>query len=280
MFISLTTTSLGINELVNIPPIINKLGARVELSSNHSFEINKKNITNFRNKLFIHNYSPKPIKPFVLNLASMNDETIFLSEKMVYQNIDLSKKLNSPFYSFHAGYASDISPSMMGTKITSEGYTSREQSMEIFTERCKKFSNYANKKKVRLLIENNVCGLRNKKLKKSQLLLLSHIDEIEAFFKNMYGECGLLLDLAHLKVSANNLDFDLQEAVQRLLPFTQGLHLSENDGFEDTNEFFDENSWFLKYIKQFRKLEYVAIETKKASVKELEKMYELVVQNL
>lgn len=280
MYISFTTTSLGISNLETIDPVVEKTNAYIELSSNHSFEINKENLKKFQNRLFIHNYSPRPKEAFVLNIASTNEENYKLSKNMVLQNILLSRDLGSPYYSFHAGYASDISPSMMGTKITSEPYDKREEILEIFTNRCRNFSSFASKNGVRLLIENNVAGLRNKLLNKTDLLLLAHIDEIESFFELMYPKCGLLLDVAHLKVSAKNLNFNLHNAIKRLSPFVEGLHLSDNDGFEDTNEIFFEDSWFLSYLTEFKNLDYIAIETKKTSIDKLEGMYKIIQNNI
>ncbi len=280
MYISITTTSLGLKDLNYIPEIIEKLGANIELSSNHGFLPNKTNISLFKDKLFVHNYSPRPKSPFVLNLASIDEENYHLTEQMIINNIELSQKLSAPYYSLHAGYASDISPSMLGNEITSDAYSSREEIFDLFTKRTKYFSELAAKNNVRLLIENNVAGFRNKQLKKTDLLLLSHVNEIESFFERMYSFCGLLLDVAHLKVSSNNLNFNLEESVLKLSPFVEGLHLSDNEGLEDTNEFFDKEFWILDYLKLFKNLNYIAIETKQASPERIEEMYKLIQKTL
>ena len=94
-------------------------------------------------KLFVHNYSPRPKSPFVLNLASIDEENYHLTEQMIINNIELSQKLSAPYYSLHAGYASDISPSMLGNEITSDAYSSREEIFELFTKRTKYFSELA-----------------------------------------------------------------------------------------------------------------------------------------
>ena len=278
--ISLTTTTLGINNLVDIPNIVKKLNAKIELSSNCEFSPSVQNIKKFTNKLYIHNYSPKPKNPFVLNLASKREDYFKESMKMVKRNINLSCSLRTSIYSFHAGYASDISPEMLGKEITSDEYSSRDEIYKLFKNRCKKCSNLAKNKGVRLLVENNVLGKKNLMAGKKNLLFLSHIDEIKDFFKDMNDYCGLILDVGHLKVSANSFGFDLESAINYLAPFTEGLHISDNSGEEDTNEYFDSTFWFLPHLNLFSNLKYIAIETKPATKDRIEYMYKLLKSNL
>ena len=58
------------------------------------------------------------------------------------------------------------------------------------------------------------------------------------------------------------------------------MHLSDNKGLEDTNEFFDKEFWILDYLKIFKNLNYIAIETKQASPERIEEMYELIQKTL
>lgn len=278
--ISITTTTLGISDLVEIPEIVHELDAKIELSSNCSFISNKENIEKFSKKLYIHNYSPRPNIPFVLNLASKKEKTLKDSMAMIKNNVNLAHKLSTPIYSFHAGYASDIEPQMLGKKITSDIYDSREEIYRKFKSRCRSCSEIAKNLGVRLLVENNVLGKKNFNTGKEKLLFLSHEKEINSFFQDMYEYCGLILDVGHLKVSANNLGFDLDYALHSLAPFTEALHLSDNLGEEDTNDDFDTSFWFLPYFKLFKKVNYIAIETKAVEDNKIKSMFNLVSNSL
>ena len=52
-----------------------------------------------------------------------------------------------------------------------------------------------------------------------------------------------------------------------------GYHLSENDGLKDSNEPFDNNSWFWKYIN--KKVNYFTLEVYNTEPSELKKLAEL-----
>ncbi len=48
--------------------------------------------------------------------------------------------------------------------------------------------------------------------------------------------------MGHARVSATALDFDPIEFMERIKPFTEALHLSENDAQEDQNLPFEESA--------------------------------------
>ena len=61
---------------------------------------------------------------------------------------------------------------------------------------------------------------------------------------------GLLLDLAHLNVSAETLGNEITREADKLKEVTVGYHLSENDGVTDSNGPIDTDSWFWEHINQ------------------------------
>ena len=86
----------------------------VELGSVHSsFDIRilKKYDFNF----LIHNYFPPPKNPFNLNLSSQNSVIRLKSIQLAKNAIDLCRKINSPIYTFHAGFTTD--PKKLGKSI-------------------------------------------------------------------------------------------------------------------------------------------------------------------
>ena len=64
----------------------------------------------------VHNYFPASADTFVLNLASANIDILTRSLNMAKDNIRLSSRLGSPFYSIHAGFAAEFRPSSLGPK--------------------------------------------------------------------------------------------------------------------------------------------------------------------
>ena len=68
-------------------------------------------------KFLVHNYFPAPAKPFVLNIAATDTDSLEPSMKMARRGIDLSYQLGSPFYSVHAGFAAKIPPEYLGNPL-------------------------------------------------------------------------------------------------------------------------------------------------------------------
>ena len=68
---------------------------------------------------------------------------------------------------------------------------------------------------------------------------------------------SILLDTAHLKVSAETLGLDLDQEMEKLRPIIGALHHSDNDGTVDNNQAFNEDYWFLPYIDYFREKVHV-----------------------
>ena len=80
--------------------------------------------------------------------------------------------------------------------------------------------------------------------------------ECKQIISNTPDNIKLLVDVAHLKVSANSLNFECEifEKCDDLI----GYHLSDNDGLSDTNNIYDEDAWFWKFLK--KNLDYYSIE--------------------
>jgi len=89
----------------------------------------------------------------------------------------------------------------------------------------------------------------------------------------MPGNVGVLLDVAHLKVSATTLQFSKEKAHEQLKPYIRAYHLSENDGTKDSNEPISENSWFWKYINS--DVKYISLEVYGCDEKKLFEQYRL-----
>ena len=211
----------------------------------------KKNIVKFKNKLNlnIHNYIPFFKKPFVFNLSSTNKVISSNSIKMAKKSISLAKDLNVKYYAFHAGFLFDPKINMLGDKPVPIKILNRKIAMNQFLKNVKILSSFARKKKIELLIENNVVS-RNQFNKYKYVPLMADIKETEFVMKRIGKSVGILLDFGHLNVSAKTLKFSKVNYIKKLNKYIKAYHISDNDGYSDQNKSFNNKSWFWKHIKK------------------------------
>ncbi|MEO0900173.1 MAG: TIM barrel protein [Bacteroidota bacterium] len=205
-----------------------------------------------------HNYFPAPEIPFVLNLASKDKFIRRASIRHCIQGLDLTKKANGPFFAAHAGFCLDPDPNQLGQKITAEMTHSREEHMEIFFHSVREVLEYADHLNLPFLIENNVIIQQNLLEDGTNPLLgCEHEDLLRLIQEINHPLLSILLDTAHLKVSAETLGLDLDQEMEKLRPIIGALHHSDNDGTVDNNQAFNEDYWFLPYIDYFREKVHV-----------------------
>ena len=212
----------------------------------------EKHATTKRLSFLVHNYFPPPRKPFVLNLASNDEDTLEASREHCKRAVTLSEKLRAPFYSVHAGFCFHADPEDLGKEQTKLPRIPMEEAEEIFVGSLKLLSHYAARCGVDIAIENNVLAPFNLINSRNELFLglcsdelLRIIDKVNA--DNLY----CLLDVAHLKVSAKALGFDPVQFIREVAPFVKAVHLSDNDGFEDSNETVTRESWFWRPLLEY-----------------------------
>ena len=229
--------------------------------------------------LRFHNYFPVPKKKFVINLASKDKNIFKKSLKHIKRSIDLSSKLNSKYYSFHAGFRLDPKPKSLGKKLQTEfDISDRKKALIRFLNRTNMLAKYAKKKNIKLLVENNVISKKNLETFNCNPLLLTSPNEITYFIKKINRNVGLLLDVGHLKVSAKTLKFNLQKAHKTLSKYIQAYHLSENNSVNDSNKFFKKNSWFWKHLK--KDLDYYSIEVYSKKIEVINKCIKIIESKL
>ena len=193
----------------------------------------------------VHNYFPVPAEPFVLNLASGDPKTLDRSIRHVRSALELAAAIGSPFYSVHCGFCVDPAPDELGKALHGRAIP-LEQALDTFVDSVLKLAGHALDQGVDLLLENNVLSRAN--AGRVQLLGVT-ADDIESVLQRIdRPNIGLLLDVAHLKVSAKTVGFDLKTAAAQLAPLVRCCHLSENDGNADTNEPVSADSWFWEPI--------------------------------
>lgn len=206
----------------------------------------------------VHNYFPPPSKPFVFNLASLNQETSQRSFEHVKTAMQWSLELERPVYSFHAGFLLDPKISELGERISNIELFDRKQAFSAFLDQVNNLAEKARQQGVSLLIENNVLSANNYHEFGSNPFLMVTAEECVHVMKNTPKNVNLLIDVAHLKVSACSLQFDPIEFLLKCDPWIRAYHLSDNNGKSDNNEPVTTDSWFWPYIN--RDLDYYSLE--------------------
>jgi sugar phosphate isomerase/epimerase len=209
-------------------------------------------------KFQIHNYFPPSAVPFVLNLGSLDPLIGERSVGHVENAIKWCSELGADYYSFHAGFLIDPKVDELGRRITNRNLFSREASIEIFVERVKRIAVNARTAGITLMIENNVLSAKNAREFNANPLLMCDPKECSTLMEMMPQNVGLLVDVAHLKVSANSLDYNPIDLLESCDKWITGYHLSDNNGFEDSNEAFTPESWFWPHLK--KNVKYYSVE--------------------
>ena len=197
----------------------------------------------------LHNYFPNLNHNFVLNLSSADVLVRSLSKDLIRTAVQWSSELESDYYAFHAGFRLSPTPSELGGNLTAKDMISFQDSKDIFINEVIELAEYARGYGVHLAVENNVYDSNNYSRFKPQNPFLLCGDIESDILDHLPSDVGILLDVAHLKVSAATLNFNKTEAVDRWLNKISGLHLSDNDSKRDTNNGFNEDAWFLKLLE-------------------------------
>jgi len=231
-----------------------------ELSGGRYTEEIKEKLFNLSlsNNLAVHNYFPPHETPFVFNLASLNAEIAESSFSHGKLAIDYAALTGSGVYSFHAGYLIDPRVNELGEKIDKRLINPRDKSMDVFISRVNKLSEYAESKNIKLMIENNVLSQKNYLEFGDCPLMMVELEETAEIMEKTNDNVGLLIDVAHLKVSARTLSFSAKEYLQEFKGLVSGYHFSDNNGLSDDNNPVTENSWFWPFVN--KDLDYYSLE--------------------
>lgn len=222
----------------------------------------------------LHNYFPPPKMPFVLNLASFRDDIVHASMNHIMHAIDISHAIGAKYYGFHAGYLIDPPVCELGAKITRQVINDRRKALDLFIARAGKLAAYAEGKGVMLLVENNVLSKANYESFSENPLLMVESDETYEILNQSHSNLGLLIDVAHLKVSAKTLGFSATDYLTNFYDSVSAYHLSDNLGTEDTNDKISEESWFWPYINL--SLDYYSLEVYNQGPSVLKNQVELI----
>jgi sugar phosphate isomerase/epimerase len=215
----------------------------------------------------IHNYFPPPKVPIVLNLASRDREVASATIEHIKKAIQWSTELGQSTYSFHAGFLMDPKVEELGKKVQPRTLFNRNEALAIFIERVNLIDEYALTHGVKILIENNVLSANNFQNFKSNPFLMTDANECIEVMRQTSNNVQLLVDVAHLKVSASSLGFDPVDFLVTCNDWIGAYHLSDNDGKRDSNEPLSNESWFWPHLR--RDLDYYTLEVYNVTPTEL-----------
>lgn len=194
-----------------------------------------------------HNYFPPPKDAFVLNLASLNNEIYEKTFNHLLRSLELSKKLDAKKFGFHAGFFIDVSLNEIGKKIAKKTIFDNQEATDRFCNgynELKKSSGTVN-----LYIENNVFSSTNfKTYEGDNLFMMTTYNEYLELKKKI--DFNLLLDVAHLKVSANSLRLNFEDEFVAMINQSDYIHVSDNDGLHDLNNTLEKNSCLANSLKK------------------------------
>lgn len=180
----------------------------------------------------VHHYFPPPLVPFVMNISSNVPEIKARTFELIDQALVFSKRLGKSHYSIHAGYALDQIPKMTKAKIFQQVHTAPPIRAEAFYSNLVELSARI-PDGFRIAIENGTP------------LTMSHLSTPDHFFRFLEfvqerPNLGLLIDLAHLRISAEHHKFSCEKLLEQLVSQYSNhileLHVSANDGKVDSHD--------------------------------------------
>lgn len=223
----------------------------------------------------IHNYFPTPKEPFVLNLASEDSYIVGKSMDMCKRAIDMAARYKIPFYSVHSGFAFDSKGKELGNESQLKlPRISIQTAKENFIKNLAGVCKYAKEKEVKIAIENNVFAGYAKGYD-DLYLGVTEADLMEIINNVPYDNLGILLDLAHAKVSCKSLKTNVIEMINMLKPYILCVHASQNDGIVDSNSKIGKNDDVYNYLKMI-KPKYAVVEVYNLDICEIKQQVALV----
>lgn len=245
----------------------------VELGSVHEY-FDVKELKKYNFNFLIHNYFPPPKIPFNFNLASSDSLILKKSISLAQSAIDLCTDINSPLYTFHAGFTVD--PSKLGKPFEWKNIVDKSKSLQIFYDSLGIIIDYAKKSGIKIAMEPNVVEKFNLINGKNKLLLMSDYDEINDLYNIINkNDLGLLLDLGHTAVTSYWLNFNKDEFVKNCSDKVSAIHISNNDGMKDQHKSLTNDCWQVTKLKMFKKIPII-LETMNLNVTQIKGNIEIV----
>lgn len=230
----------------------------------------------------IHNYFPFTPDEFVLNLATGDSDIKKKTIDHIKRAVDFLRKTGKDLYGIHPGFRNDLLPNLKDYFFIKSG--DKPNNEKDFYDNVEYISTNIIKDGFRIAVENIH--------PKSSSDLYSFIcapEDIERFlnyFKRL-SNIGILLDLGHFNIASRRLNFNRDDALNKIIKKNQRrifeMHISENDGLNDTHNLTEPDSWqieFLKNNKQCLKDALIVFEWHNSANRETFEKYEIIKEKL
>lgn len=209
----------------------------------------KKLIKKYNFNYTAHHYFPPPRKPFIINLASQDKNIFKKSMRQILSSIDFCSKFHIDLFSFHSGFRVDPD---MNLKFSQKNIPPYEISFNTFKDSLLTIVDYAKEKNVKIAIENNVLSEYNLIKGQNKFLLMCEHWEFKKLFDEINSSnIGILLDIGHLKVTSNLLNFNPYHFIEKLQEKVFAVHIHENNGRLDEHNCPKKGDWSLEILNRF-----------------------------
>ncbi len=196
-----------------------------------------------------HAYFPPPEEPFVVNLASCDDEIYQQSIEHYVKCIGLLKRIGCRTLSVHAGFLTRIGVGEIGKRLQGEVVYEEEAAYERFIRAYRQIDGLCEGAGITLFLENNVLSGENYRVFGGRnLMMMTDYKSIMRMKEQLTFR--LLLDLGHLHVSCHTLGLDYREECRKLGAHARWLHISDNDGKWDAHQPLREEGSIVKAWKE------------------------------
>lgn len=197
----------------------------------------------------LHNYFPVLGPPYVFNLASTDPAIRGRTIDNMLMALEISHFLGATRYGVHAGFLVDPPVKALGNTWDELPRSDVAQAKDLFLTSVFQLATFANDLGIELMIENNVLTSGTCQNGGPDVLLMASSADILELAKDFPKGAGVLLDVAHLKVTSQTLGLDPVDEITRTNPEVVSYHLSDNDGTTDSNQPVSEESWFWPHLK-------------------------------
>ncbi len=151
------------------------------------------------------------------------------------ENLPKYRDIGAKLYSFHAPFR--VRVISLGAQFPTEKIQDYNETLKVYLESLNIVNEKAEKCGIQIAVENNEVSQWNLVDGKNELLMFAEPDEIPFFFSDKINKnIGCLLDIGHLKVSAQSLNFSKESFIDRIKNKIFEIHINDNDGVLDQHE--------------------------------------------
>ena len=230
------------------------LGA-IELGSNHCYEPDPATVVE-RHPLryLVHNYFPAPADPFVVNIASLDDDIYQRSLAHIGRSLEFCRRIGALLYTIHPGFLSDPSGPGRGTGnydfLFPEGPVDADVYERAYGRMLDALTwavDRAAACRVRLALETEGSMSRR------DHLLLQRPHEYERLMKRFSpADLGINLNVGHLNLASAAFGFGADTFVDLIADYVVAIELSHNDGTADDHRPLQARAWYWRVITDTR----------------------------